>query len=158
MESVGLQYSRLTWIHGNGSKNKSLLKDVGNEALQVTYGFNADFQNDDAILQDEATFHKLSTLARDFQSAALQYGKVIISEKYLPPELKTIKPKTKELGGIAGGEKYIVQDILLKFAIDSKGIYGSDEFASKEAGHQLKGATSLFNAQSGHSKDSCVFR
>jgi hypothetical protein len=32
---------------------------------------------------------------------------------------------------VAGGVKYIVQNILFKFAVDYKGIYGSDYAAAK---------------------------
>lgn len=48
---------------------------------------------------------------------------------------KTIKPVG--VGGIAGGDKYIVQNILFKFAVDSKGLYGSDQLAMKVAGHDV---------------------
>ena len=48
---------------------------------------------------------------------------------------KTIKPTS--IGGIAGGDKYIVQNILFKFAVDSKGIYGGDDYAMKVAGHEV---------------------
>jgi hypothetical protein len=40
-------------------------------------------------------------------------------------------PLTGEVGGVAGGVKYIVQNILFKFAVDYKGIYGSDYAAAK---------------------------
>jgi hypothetical protein len=40
---------------------------------------------------------------------------------------KTIKPVAA--GGQAGGEKYIVQGIFFKFALDIFGIYGGDEYA-----------------------------
>jgi hypothetical protein len=33
------------------------------------------------------------------------------------------------VGGQAGGEKYIVQGIFFKFALDLFGIYGGDEYA-----------------------------
>ena len=62
----------------------------------------------------------------------------IISEKFVADDKKTIPPLTQQLGGVAGGEKYIVAGILFKFAIDSQGLYGSDDLAAKEAGHQLK--------------------
>jgi hypothetical protein len=42
-------------------------------------------------------------------------------------EKKTIKPVAA--GGQAGGEKYIVQGIFFKFALDIFGIYGGDEYA-----------------------------
>lgn len=44
---------------------------------------------------------------------ALTYGKIIINEKYLPVRHKTIKPST-ELGGVLGGEKYVVHRMLFK--------------------------------------------
>lgn len=65
-------------------------------------------------------------------------GVQIISEKFVADDKKTIPPLTQQLGGVAGGEKYIVAGILFKFAIDSQGLYGSDDLAAKEAGHQLK--------------------
>ena len=61
--------------------------------------------------------------------AAEAYGRIIISEMCLPDEDKTIKPTA--LGGIAGGQKFIVQDILFKFAVDFEGLYGGDEFSMK---------------------------
>jgi hypothetical protein len=44
-------------------------------------------------LEDEQTrLLKLAYLAHDFQHAAEVYGRIIISERYLPVEDKTIKP------------------------------------------------------------------
>ena len=37
-----------------------------------------------------------------------------------------------------GGEKYITHGILFKFAVDHKGLFGSDFAAAKVAGHELK--------------------
>jgi len=42
-------------------------------------------------------------------------------------EKKTLRPIA--VGGQAGGEKYIVQGIFFKFALDIFGIYGGDEYA-----------------------------
>src|SRR3989338_4073081 len=74
----------------------------------------------------------LHRLAMDFQNTATHYGKIIIMESYLSPEQKTIKPIS--IGGIAGGEKFIIQGILFKFAFDSqlpgagtRYMYGGDE-------------------------------
>jgi hypothetical protein len=61
--------------------------------------------SDDRILQEYEKFDALLRLARDFKTAALAYGKIIISEKFLPEGQKTIEPVTKAVGGIAGGEK-----------------------------------------------------
>lgn len=62
----------------------------------------------DLIHQDRAAeaFPKLAILGEDFSNAALTYGRMIISEFSKPPEQKTIRPV--RLGGVAGGEKYIV--------------------------------------------------
>ena len=46
---------------------------------------------------------------------------------FLPDDKKTIKPKS--LGGMAGGEKYIVQNILFKFAIDSSNLFQGSHLA-----------------------------
>ncbi len=45
-------------------------------------------------------------LEHDFVFSAESYGKIIISEYLLPNHKKTIPPVN--VGGIAGGEKYIV--------------------------------------------------
>lgn len=63
------------------------------------------------------------------------YGQIICSERYLPDHKKTIKPTS--IGGIAGGEKFIVRDILFKFATDDHGLYGGEEHAIKAAAHEL---------------------
>jgi hypothetical protein len=54
-------------------------------------------------------------LAQDFIYAASSYAKIIISEYYLPYQFKTIKPVN--IGGVLGGQKYIVHNILFKFAV-----------------------------------------
>lgn len=86
----------------------------------------------------------LSNLAADFSDAVCSYGRVIICEQNLPKEQKSIPPV--DMGGHAGGEKYMTGGILFKFAADFKGIYGNDEFAAKAAGHELKGAAAVFAA------------
>ncbi|KAH3763191.1 Histidine kinase [Pelomyxa schiedti] len=87
---------------------------------------------------------ELINLAQDFLYTSTTFGKIIIAERYISEERKTIKPV--KLGGIAGGEKYIVHNILFKFAMDHKGLYGSDEAAAKAGGHELKGVTAYFNS------------
>lgn len=62
----------------------------------------------DLIHQDRAgeAFPKLAILGEDFSNTALTYGRMIISEFSRPADQKTIRPV--RLGGVAGGEKYIV--------------------------------------------------
>ena len=51
---------------------------------------------------------------------------------FLPIKEKVIQPVTRGVGGRAGGEKYVVHNILFKFALDSFGLFGgSDLSASK---------------------------
>jgi len=85
----------------------------------------------------------LMRLSSDFLLSAELYGKTIISEMFLPLEEKTIKPA--KTGGVAGGEKYIIRNILFKFALDVKGLYKGDANAAKAAGHELKGVMSFHN-------------
>jgi hypothetical protein len=84
-------------------------------------------------------------LAQDFIYAATAYGKIIISEYYLPYKQKTIKPVA--LGGLMGGQKYVVHNILFKFAVDNRGLFGSDYAAAKVAGNELRGLISYFNCR-----------
>ena len=94
-------------------------------------------------VREEANIDLLH-LAQDFVEAATSYGKIIISEHFLPPEKKTIQPQS--LPGIIGGEKFVVHNILFKFAIDHKNIYGSDFSAAKAAGNELRGLMCYFNS------------
>tara|TARA_R110002050_G_scaffold63534_1_gene138832 strand:- start:88 stop:1071 length:984 start_codon:yes stop_codon:yes gene_type:complete len=71
---------------------------------------------------------ELMHLSEDFVHASRTVGKIIISEVYLPLSKKTIKPQT--LGGRAGGEKYIVHNILFKFAVDSSNLFDGSNWAA----------------------------
>jgi hypothetical protein len=92
--------------------------------------------SNDTMKQEKA--ESIAQIAQDFVSTAIMFGKIIISEVFLENENKTIKA-TAGFGGNAGGEKYVFNGILFKFAVDWKGIYTSDEYAMKAAAHELKG-------------------
>lgn len=64
-------------------------------------------------------------LIEDFILAARTFGGIIISEAHLPAEQKTIKP-TSSLGGVIGGEKFLVHGILFKFSSDVLGIFSRE--------------------------------
>lgn len=68
---------------------------------------------------------------QDFRTSASNIAKRIIDEAFLPLHQKTIKPV--DVGGIAGGQKYVYDGIFLKFAIDLFGVYGGDYAAAKAA-------------------------
>ncbi len=90
-----------------------------------------------------AVYSSLLHLTQDFIHCATSYGKIIMEEAHLPKEMKTISPQ--QIGGIAGGEKYIVRGILFKFAIDEKGLFDDPAAAAKVAGHDLKGLNCYVN-------------
>lgn len=85
---------------------------------------------------------ELVHLSDDFIEAANTYGRIIISERHLRD--KTIPP-CSSFGGSAGGEKYLVNNILFKFALDFKGLYGGDHGAAKAAGQELKGLIAYYS-------------
>lgn len=80
------------------------------EATKTKRDWNKEFQ---AIHNDIQYNHidktqalkRLCKLSQDFTYMAKIYGKIIINEKCVPVEDKTIKPV--DIGGIAGGVKYI---------------------------------------------------
>jgi hypothetical protein len=44
-----------------------------------------------------------------------------------------------DVGGVAGGEKYILNGIFFKFSKDFHNIYGSDEMSMKSSNNELNG-------------------
>eukprot|EP01125_Pyxidicula_operculata_P001241 TRINITY_DN1115_c1_g3_i3.p1 TRINITY_DN1115_c1_g3~~TRINITY_DN1115_c1_g3_i3.p1 ORF type:complete len:317 (-),score=65.04 TRINITY_DN1115_c1_g3_i3:91-1041(-) len=122
------------------------------DKVDLSLKWNNDFQRFLSMESSEEKFRNLANLSKDFLYAARVYGKIIISEAFLEDNSKkTIKPI--DVGGIAGGQKYICQGILFKFATDVKHkdnwIYGgtsqNDEKAMKAANNELKGLMSYFS-------------
>lgn len=96
-------------------------------------------------LEDSVTvYEQLHSLAQNFAYTAATYGKVIIAEHNLPDHLKTVR--MAQLGGQAGGKKFLVHDVVFKFAVDDKNIYeNNDDLAMKVAGHELRALDNLIN-------------
>mmetsp|Transcript_850 Transcript_850/g.2694 ORF Transcript_850/g.2694 Transcript_850/m.2694 type:complete len:1584 (-) Transcript_850:61-4812(-) len=92
---------------------------------------------------DQSLNTALLRLSQDFITTAKIYGRIIISERYMEMDSKTIKPVN--IGGHAGGDKYVVNSILFKFAVDSNGLYGGDYGAAKVASQEMKGLNSYFS-------------
>jgi hypothetical protein len=82
-------------------------------------------------------YERISSLNRDFVSMAKRLGKIIISEADMPQQYRTINPV--QVGGRAGGIKYIYNGILFKLQTDHHNIYGDPFFAMKTGGLELKG-------------------
>jgi Clustered mitochondria/FYVE zinc finger/Translation initiation factor eIF3 subunit 135/Ankyrin repeats (3 copies)/Ankyrin repeat len=72
-----------------------------------------------------------------FTQEACRIARIIVDELDKPVAEKSIHPV--DVGGVAGGQKYVVNHIFIKFVADFDGIYGGDYFAQKAAGHELKG-------------------
>ncbi|GAM26590.1 hypothetical protein SAMD00019534_097650 [Acytostelium subglobosum LB1] len=126
------------------NEKESILKPILHPPLSSAKDWNAEYQT---LVNNNKMegYRDLSKLAHDFVYTAKIYGKVIISELTLPLHLKTIKPIN--IGGVAGGHKYIALGILFKLALDSQGLYVGDQNAMKAAGHELKGLMSYYNAR-----------
>jgi Clustered mitochondria len=61
---------------------------------------------------------RLLKLAKDFSFCARTYGQIIIAEMNLPLERRTFSPLS--VGGVGGGVKYRVRNILFKFVCKQK--------------------------------------
>lgn len=80
---------------------------------------------------------KVTDLILEFTQIAEVLVQIIVDELHSPDYDKLVKPTN--LGGVAGGEKYISHGILFKFARDFQGLYGGDEYAMKATQHEIKG-------------------
>lgn len=78
----------------------------------------------------------IQKIQSEFTETAASVVKLIVHESCFPENMRTIH--TANVGGIAGGDKYISKGIIFKYAIDSKGIYGSDALAAKAAGSEMR--------------------
>ena len=81
--------------------------------------------NVDAVERSAA----LLRLSDEFCETAQRIGRIIIDELSLPNSKKTYKPR--DMGGVAGGQKYLEGGVFFKFARDAFGLYGGDEFSMK---------------------------
>ena len=79
--------------------------------------WNTEFQHALDMDEGRAQWTKLAKLAHDFVYCSKTYGKIIITEYYLPEAEKTIK--SVDAGGVAGGSKFICSNIFFKFALDT---------------------------------------
>lgn len=116
--------------------------------INVAKNWNKEFWKLVRLPDSEYKFTKMRALAQDFVFTSEAYGRLIISEMYLLPSEKTVHPL--KLGGIAGGQKFVCQGILFKFAMDVAldapngsqiWMYGGpescNEYAMKSAKHEF---------------------
>ena len=88
------------------------------------------------ILTRAAQLHALTS---DFADIAKAVAKIIVDEAMAPPGTPKSLPPSSSTAGVAGGEKYIVGSMFLKFANDHVGLYGGTAFAITAAGLELEG-------------------
>ena len=78
-----------------------------------------------------------------------QYTRIVattlIAERHLDQAQKSIQPD-QLLGGLAGGEKYLLNGVLFKFAVDDNRIYGADWLAAKAARNEVRACSALLKA------------
>ena len=73
----------------------------------------------------------------EFLNRVTSIGEIIIRDHFKALCDRIFKPA--DMGGIAGGTKYIVDGLLFKFANPAEGPYlGSYELANKATGHDLR--------------------
>lgn len=82
-------------------------------------------------------------LTEEFLHVARPIVMRIVEELHLPDEQKTFKPV--DVGGIAGGEKFMAKQLFLKYARDNikLRLYNGDAWAQKAAIHELKSLNAL---------------
>lgn len=92
-------------------------------------------------------FANMKALAQDFNACVRNYAPIIISELFLPDEKKSLKKA--RVGGIIGGEKYIIHNILFKLA-ENKKMFVHEENAKKIASHEFKSLIKLLGCNQTH--------
>ncbi|KAH3756407.1 Histidine kinase [Pelomyxa schiedti] len=76
----------------------------------------------------ERQSNELIALEERFVARALETAVLLVEQQFLPENLRTIRRVS--VGGVAGGDKYIVGGIFFKFAVDTCGIYRRNTPAS----------------------------
>ena len=82
----------------------------------------------------------------EFLNRVISIAEIIIRDHFKPLRDRVFPPA--DMGGIAGGTKYIVDGIMFKFSFPSEDspYLGSYELAQKATGHDIRGAISIFHA------------
>lgn len=127
------QFSEFGAVQGNNVTNE-LFQTLSSQKIILDPENASDDKNRYAL--------SLISLVEDFLNKAQHYGKIIISEVFVPAKEKTIKPVS--VGGVIGGEKFIVANILFKFAIDMGVFEGDHSSAAKVAGLELQGLRAYY--------------
>lgn len=126
-----------------------LLADRLAQEMHLNRDFNKDYQElmelAESRSDDLSVLTELRLLTKEFLDTAQSVGCIIIDELFEPH--KTIPPV--DIGGIAGGVKYVYRNILYKICLDTEldeyrgwmhgGAAPSHEKAMKTGAHELRG-------------------
>lgn len=113
---------------------------------EIMLGLPADINEAYQGILDRPVATATERLARDLEAvrmvrsvceAAARAASGIVDERHT--ETKRRRFPSVDAGGVAGGEKYKVRSVFIKFVADQAGLYGTDEFAQKTAAHELRG-------------------
>lgn len=92
----------------------SLPNSNWNEGFQALTKRIRSFTPQTTASEQIEAYSDLISLTEDFLKAVESYGRIIISEAHLPVSERTVKPTS--LGGVIGGQKYLVQGMGLFLA------------------------------------------
>lgn len=110
-----------------------------NERLQMLLERPAFSSQEDLQRQED-----IRELLERFVRAATPVVETIVEEAHLPVAEKTIRPI--DVGGIAGGTKFIHRNLFIKFCADENtSLYGTAHFAQKAASHEIKALNALIS-------------
>ncbi|MDP2437575.1 MAG: hypothetical protein Q8P67_17670 [archaeon] len=155
MSSDGEEEKRLREVEREAAVGKREAEERGargidwNEEFQKLVGMLGETGSGVGLHVAKGARKLLYKLCDDFRSLCELYSQIIVTEAHLPRRLKTIPPA--DVGGYAGGTKFIVANIFFKFALSDQStpIYPDDERAMKVAGHELRALTALSGASIG---------
>ncbi|EGG24954.1 hypothetical protein DFA_03199 [Cavenderia fasciculata] len=137
----------------NSSTNINLLIKEGIEENKniSSLPWNESFQElldrpVNSLEEERVRNHSISLFSQHLANTATTYVKTLVQEVHMRSECKSIKPY-EGAGGFAGGEKYRVESMFIKFALNPHQIYEKSNpvsyFANKGAGHELKSINAL---------------
>ena len=102
------------------------------------------------VFEERARTRAIEQLWADFTAFAEKVVAVLARERSLPPEWQSACGRTLRqagVGGVAGGQKFVVGGAFFKCAADDRRLYGADAFAAKAAGHELKSLRYLLSCR-----------
>eukprot|EP00698_Gefionella_okellyi_P024703 TRINITY_DN8790_c0_g1_i1.p1 TRINITY_DN8790_c0_g1~~TRINITY_DN8790_c0_g1_i1.p1 ORF type:complete len:1139 (+),score=262.92 TRINITY_DN8790_c0_g1_i1:215-3418(+) len=88
------------------------------------------------LAEQNAQARGMVSIVDAFMTVANRVVTTIVDERSLPATQKSIQ--TIAAGGVAGGDKFLVDGVFFKYALDSAGLYGGDEYAMKAASHEFR--------------------